>query len=112
MPVGSICRLALSGLAYQGKGPNTSQIVINAGISVVLVFLFQPLRRFFERITNRLFYRYQYDSEVVLSAFTKVLVSELDLERLPTTGAVLIASPLPIVGGSGSPCRVLAFVER
>jgi kynurenine formamidase len=32
--------------------------------------------------------------------------------RLPTTGAVVIASPLPIVGGSGSPARVLALVER
>ena len=31
---------------------------------------------------------------------------------LPPTGAVLIAGPLPIVGGSGSPCRVLALVER
>jgi kynurenine formamidase len=31
---------------------------------------------------------------------------------LPTTGALLIASPLPIVGGSGSPARVLALVER
>lgn len=34
------------------------------------------------------------------------------LEQLPVRGAVLIASPLPIVGGSGSPCRVLALVER
>ena len=34
------------------------------------------------------------------------------LERLPTRGAVLIAAPLPIVGGSGSPARVLALVER
>jgi kynurenine formamidase len=33
-----------------------------------------------------------------------------NLERLPVTGAVLIASPLPIVGGSGSPARVLALV--
>jgi kynurenine formamidase len=31
---------------------------------------------------------------------------------LPPTGAVVIAGPLPIVGGSGSPCRVLALVER
>jgi kynurenine formamidase len=35
-----------------------------------------------------------------------------NLERLPPRGAVLIASPLPIVGGSGSPARVLALVER
>jgi kynurenine formamidase len=35
-----------------------------------------------------------------------------NVARLPATGAVVVASPLPIVGGSGSPCRVLALVER
>jgi kynurenine formamidase len=35
-----------------------------------------------------------------------------NLARLPATGAVVVASPLPIRGGSGSPARVLAFVER
>ncbi|MBP2326418.1 kynurenine formamidase [Kibdelosporangium banguiense] len=35
-----------------------------------------------------------------------------NLRLLPPQGAVLIASPLPIVGGSGSPTRVLALVER
>jgi kynurenine formamidase len=35
-----------------------------------------------------------------------------NLDRLPPTGAVVIASPLRIVNGSGSPVRVLALVER
>jgi kynurenine formamidase len=35
-----------------------------------------------------------------------------NLDRLPTTGAVLIVSPLPIVGGTGSPVRAVALVER
>jgi kynurenine formamidase len=35
-----------------------------------------------------------------------------NLSVLPATGAVLLAAPLPIVGGSGSPARVLALVER
>ncbi|MFD9905835.1 cyclase family protein [Streptomyces sp. NPDC059063] len=35
-----------------------------------------------------------------------------NLHRLPPRGAVLIAGPLPIVRGSGSPARVLALVER
>jgi kynurenine formamidase len=34
-----------------------------------------------------------------------------NLARLPSTGAVVIAGPLPIVNGSGSPARVLALVE-
>jgi kynurenine formamidase len=35
-----------------------------------------------------------------------------NLAQLPVTGAVLIAAPLPIVRGSGSPARVLALVSR
>jgi kynurenine formamidase len=35
-----------------------------------------------------------------------------NLATLPPTGTVLIAGPLPIVHGSGSPARVLALVER
>ena len=35
-----------------------------------------------------------------------------NLARLPPQGAVIVVSPLPITGGSGSPCRALALVER
>ncbi len=35
-----------------------------------------------------------------------------NLAALPPVGALVIAGPLPIVRGSGSPCRVLALVER
>ena len=34
-----------------------------------------------------------------------------NLAQLPATGAILVVSPLKIVGGSGSPARVLALVE-
>ncbi len=34
------------------------------------------------------------------------------LADLPATGAILVVSPLKIVGGSGSPARVLALVEH
>lgn len=33
-----------------------------------------------------------------------------NLDRLPATGAVIVAAPLPVVGGTGSPARVLALV--
>ncbi|MGW0178936.1 cyclase family protein [Nocardia sp. NPDC003345] len=36
------------------------------------------------------------------------LTSLRNLGRLPATGAMLVVSPLPIVGGTGSPSRVLA----
>jgi len=35
-----------------------------------------------------------------------------NLERLPLTGALLVVAPLRLVGGTGSPSRVFAFVPR
>jgi kynurenine formamidase len=48
----------------------------------------------------------------VLGAGKYGLTQLQNLNQLPPTGAVVITAPLPIVGGSGSPTRVLALVER
>ncbi len=47
---------------------------------------------------------------MVLGANKYGLTQLRNLDKLPRTGAVVVAAPLPIVKGSGSPCRVLAFV--
>jgi kynurenine formamidase len=39
------------------------------------------------------------------------LASLCNLDRLPATGAIVIAAPLKLVGGSGSPVRAIALVE-
>jgi kynurenine formamidase len=49
--------------------------------------------------------------ELLLGAGKYGLVQLQNLGRLPSQGAVLVVSPLPISGGSGSPARVLALVE-
>ena len=48
----------------------------------------------------------------VLGAGRYGLTQLANLERLPPTGAVLIVAPLKLVGGTGSPARVLALVPR
>jgi kynurenine formamidase len=40
------------------------------------------------------------------------LASLCNLDRLPATGSVIVAAPLKLVHGSGSPLRVLALVPR
>ena len=40
------------------------------------------------------------------------LASLRNLDQLPPTGAIVIAAPLKLVGGSGSPLRVLALVPN
>ncbi|HEX4355886.1 MAG TPA: cyclase family protein [Pseudonocardia sp.] len=48
---------------------------------------------------------------LILGAGKCGLTQLQNLAQLPATGALLVVCPLPIVGGSGSPARVLALVE-
>ena len=50
--------------------------------------------------------------QYLLGAGKYGLTQLANLAQLPPTGAVLVAAPLKIVRGSGSPCRALAFVPR
>lgn len=52
------------------------------GISLLLLLMFQPLKRFFDRITNRIFYHNSYDEDEFFSRFTQQLDTSLDLRRL------------------------------
>ncbi|MDB5178634.1 MAG: Sensor protein resE [Patescibacteria group bacterium] len=74
--------LSTQKLLIHGVVGSGGQSILSATLAISLALTFQPLRRFFERITNRVFYRDNYDSQVVLSKFSKVLVSELELNRI------------------------------
>ena len=69
-------------LLFPGTANTVGQMAVITLLAMVLAFTFQPMRRFFERVTDRVFYRERYDSQVVLNNFSKILVSELDLARI------------------------------
>jgi kynurenine formamidase len=50
--------------------------------------------------------------EYMLGAGKYGLTQLQNVASLPATGIALVVAPLPIVGGSGSPARVLALIER
>jgi kynurenine formamidase len=49
---------------------------------------------------------------LLLGAGRLGLTQLANLERLPITGALIVVSPLKLVGGTGSPSRVFAFVPK
>jgi kynurenine formamidase len=49
---------------------------------------------------------------LVHGAGAYILENLANLEQLPALGAFVVIAPLPIVGGTGAPARVLAFCER
>ncbi len=63
------------------------QQVVYTLLAVVLAFTFQPLKRFFDRLSNKLFYRDAYDSQELLDGLNKILVSTLDINKLLKSSA-------------------------
>ena len=48
----------------------------------------------------------------LLGAGKHIVEQVANLDRLPPTGTLLIVSPMPLVGGTGSPTRMLALTRR
>lgn len=62
---------------------NESHTVIQWAYTVValfLAFIFQPIKKFFDKVTKKLFFQDSYDIQTFLDNFNKVIVSSFDLE--------------------------------
>ena len=53
-------------------------------IAILLAFAFNPLLRFFEKITSKLFFHNQYDPQKLTNQIGDILSSEIDLDKLST----------------------------
>lgn len=62
--------------------------------TLIFGFSLTPLKRFFDRLTNRLFYRDAYDAQELLDKLNKILVGNIELDILLKQTADLVASTL------------------
>ena len=67
---------------FGGNPINLSQATSGVAISLVLSFLFQPIRRFFDKATNKVFYRDNYNNDDFLTRLNVALTSTTDLRGL------------------------------
>jgi signal transduction histidine kinase len=89
----------LSQSLFSGAQVGVVQNIFYIILALVLAFTFQPLRRFFERLTDSIFYRDKYDSQIVLTEIGKILASEIILEKLLADTLKSIAQNLHIDHG-------------
>ncbi len=64
---------------------NTSQLFqqsVYTILAIVLAFLFQPIRRLFEKISNAIFYRGKYDAQQLINEIGRILAGEIQLDQL------------------------------
>lgn len=67
---------------FGGNQINLSQATSGVAISLALSFLFQPIRRFFDKATNKVFYRDNYNNDDFLARLNVALTSTTDLRGL------------------------------
>lgn len=77
-----------------------SREIFNVFLAVGLAFTFPTIRRFFERITDRIFYRDRYDPQLLVSDIGRVLASEILLEQLAKKVLALIGGQMRIEGSN------------
>jgi signal transduction histidine kinase len=61
---------------------SSTQSLVYFVFAILLAFTFNPLKAFFDKITDRLFYRREYDAQEVLSRLGDVTANEVNLKRL------------------------------
>ncbi len=84
---------------FPGEGTSAAQQVLNITLAIILAFTFQPLRRFFERLTDRVFYRERYDTQDVLDEVGKTIATELELDRVLRSTLETLCQRLKIASG-------------
>lgn len=72
----AVTQLFFGGNSQLGNAERITYVVL----AILLAFTFQPLRRFFERLTDRIFYRDRYDSQELLNNLGRIIVNELELD--------------------------------
>lgn len=74
----------------------TSAVVnpMNVFLALVLAFIFQPIKKFFDKVTNKIFYRDSYDSDVFFARLNRTLTFTTDLRGLLERAAEEVGSTL------------------
>ncbi len=80
---------------------NVTQLV-NIAIALALAFSFQRIRQFFDRISNRIFYKDAYDPQEFLHSLNRVLVTQVELKHILSRSIAVIEGNLK--------CESCAFV--
>lgn len=89
--------LLLSSAELLATNLSTTQRVIYVSIAVFSGFLFNPFKRFFDKWTNKFFYRDSYDAQALIDSLNNTLVNTVDLDSLLTKSSQIIQDNLKTV---------------
>lgn len=73
-------------------------IVVYMAASLVLALAIQPIKRWFDKLTSRIFYKDAYDTQSVLDRIGKIIVGSIDLHKIQKSALEVLADALKPTG--------------
>lgn len=77
-----------------GQTSTVNQTILNVVLTLTLAFIFQPIKKFFDRVTNKLFYKDIYNVDDFYAKLNKILSETTDLRKLLKRTSKIIADTL------------------
>jgi signal transduction histidine kinase len=74
--------LGVERILFPGNNSTFAQSIIRTLVAVVLVFLFQPIRKLISKVTDKIFFKNQYNSEELLNALAHTISATIVLIEL------------------------------
>lgn len=74
----------------------TSDLIASTALALLIAFTFQPVRTFWEKATNKIFYKNHYDTGEILYALTQTMASSLELSALIQNALAILREHLHI----------------
>lgn len=84
----------LSNAAFEASQGTQFKSVLNIALLILVAITFSPVKRLFDKVTNKIFYRDSYDSQELLDELNQVLVASTDMKPLLEKSAAIITKHL------------------
>lgn len=74
--------------------PTPAQNAVYLVLAVLLVFTYSPLKRFFDRITDKIFFQHGYDAAQIVDALGDIAAREIELNRVSNKSLAVLGQAL------------------
>lgn len=102
-----------------GQTIQPAERLLYIALAIIAALVFPILKKFFDRLTNRLFYRDAYDPQQLFNRLNKVLVTTADLNKLLNTVIATISESLKteyfmvaIMDANGRPSHIASTTSK
>jgi signal transduction histidine kinase len=90
----SVSLFGIVNLLFRGSDRETLRQVLSVALVFPLALSFQSIKNFFDRLTNKVFYKDNYDPQAVLNRLGRNVAAETDLDKVVASTRLILSTAL------------------